>query len=57
MPFGEQFECLSAILKNRRLRRLCIDQIGLGMHLSEQRVKAFGSQGEPITMAAPMKIT
>jgi phage FluMu gp28-like protein len=54
-PFNEQFELLSSILKLSCLRRLSIDQSGLGMQLCEELVKKFGSRVEPVTMTAPVK--
>ena len=37
-PFDEQFELLASVLSERGLRRLAIDQSGLGMQLAEQLV-------------------
>ena len=54
-PFDDQFRLLSDILRTRGLRRLAIDQSGLGMQLAEQLSRAFGSRVEPITMTAPVK--
>lgn len=54
-PFHEQFELLCSVLKVRGLRRLAIDQSGLGMQLAEQLVRRYGSRVEPITMTAPVK--
>jgi len=54
-PFEEQFELLSSVLKVRGLRRLAIDQSGLGMQLAEELVRKHGSRVEPITMTAPVK--
>ena len=54
-PFGEQFELLGRVLKARGLRRLAIDQSGLGMQLAEDLVRKHGSRVEPITMTAPVK--
>lgn len=54
-PFDEQFQLLAGVLKTQGLWRLCIDQSGLGMQLSEQLVKKCGSRVEPITMTAPVK--
>ena len=54
-PFDEQFELLAGLLKVRSLRRLAIDQSGLGMQLAEQLVKKHGARVEPITMTAPVK--
>ena len=54
-PFDEQFELLHSVLKVRGLRRLAIDQSGLGMQLAEELVLKHGSRVEPITMTAPVK--
>ncbi len=54
-PFGEQFELISSIMKARGVRRLCIDQSGLGMQLAEQATRAFGERVEAVTMSAPVK--
>jgi len=54
-PFDEQFELLGSVLKAPGLRRLAIDQSGLGMQLAEQLVRKHGSRVEPITMTAPVK--
>jgi len=54
-PFDEQFELLSSVLKVRGLRRLQIDQSGLGMQLAEELVRKHGSCVEPVTMTAPVK--
>ena len=54
-PFDEQFELLTGVLDVRSLRRLGIDQSGLGMQLAEELVQNHGSRVEPITMTAPVK--
>ena len=54
-PFDEQFELLTGVLDVRSLRRLGIDQSGLGMQLAEELVEKHGSRVEPITMTAPVK--
>lgn len=56
MPFGEQSEILRAVLSCRSIRRLQIDQSGLGMQLAEELVARFGDHRvEPITMTMPVK--
>lgn len=52
-PFAEQFGLLNSILPH--LRRLAIDQSGLGMQLCEELTCKHGSRVEPITMTAPVK--
>ncbi len=54
-PFHEQFELLSSVLAMRGVRRLAIDQSGLGMQLAEELVLKCHSRVEPITMTAPVK--
>ncbi len=54
-PFDKQFELLSGVLKVSGLRRLAIDQSGLGMQLAEQLTREHGNRVEPITMTAPVK--
>ncbi len=54
-PFDEQAELLASVLGLRGLRRLAIDQSGLGMQLAEGLVKRYRSRVEPITMTAPVK--
>ncbi len=54
-PFNEQSELLTSVLDLRGLRRLAIDQSGLGMQLAEELVQRYRSCVEPITMTAPVK--
>ena len=54
-PFHEQFELLESVIKLRGLRRLVIDQSGLGMQQAEQLVDQYSSCVEPVTITAPMK--
>jgi len=54
-PFNEQYELLTSVLKTRGLRRLAIDQSGLGMQLAEELARKFPTKVEPITMTAPVK--
>ena len=49
-PFDEQFELLTSVLKVRGLRRLAIDQSGLGMQLAEDLVREHRSRVEPISV-------
>jgi phage FluMu gp28-like protein len=55
MPFAEQREILYGILRNRNVRRGCIDQTGLGMQLAEEAQRAFGGRVEPVTFTGPAK--
>ena len=43
-PFQKQFDHISERLRDRRVKRCCIDATGLGMNLAEDLVTAFGSQ-------------
>ena len=54
-PFHEQSELLDSVLRARGVRRLCIDQSGLGMQLAEELVRKHSSRIEPVTMTAPVK--
>ena len=54
-PFDEQFELLTSILDQGGLRRLAIDQSGLGMQLAEDLARSYRWKVEPITMTAPVK--
>ena len=54
-PFGEQHQLLVSIMKMGSLRRLAIDQSGLGMQLAEQLERTYRTRVEPITMTAPVK--
>ena len=54
-PFHEQAELLENVLGARGVRRLCIDQSGLGMQLAEELVRKHPSKVEPVTMTAPVK--
>jgi phage FluMu gp28-like protein len=42
-PFDEQFELITSVLDVPGLRRLQIDQSGLGMQLAEELVRKHGS--------------
>jgi phage FluMu gp28-like protein len=54
--FELQEDLLLALLKRRPdLRRLCIDESGLGMQLAEKVVKRYPSRAEGITFTAPTK--
>lgn len=54
-PFDEQYDLLTSIMKTPGLRRLAIDESGLGMQLAEQLKRKYRSRVEPITMTAPVK--
>jgi len=54
-PFGEQFELLSRLLGLPNLRRLAIDQSGLGMQLAEQLAEKCYWKVDRVTITAPVK--
>jgi phage FluMu gp28-like protein len=55
-PFKYQREVLFEILKNKNLRRCCIDATGLGMQLAEEAQDAFGKYTvEAVTFTNPLK--
>lgn len=56
VPFREQFEAASNVLRNRTIRRCCVDATGMGMQLAEQLVEAFGEHTvEPCTFTPTLK--
>ena len=54
-PFDQQSELLTSVLEAGCLRRLAIDQSGLGMQLAEELTRDYPWKVEPITMTAPVK--
>lgn len=56
MPFREQFERVSNVLRCRGVRRCAIDASGLGMQLAEELVTYFGEHTvEGCTLTGPFK--
>lgn len=56
VKFREQFERISAVLKNRCVRRCAIDSTGLGMQLAEDLADRFGSwKVEPCPFTPKLK--
>lgn len=56
MPFREQFERISNVVCQRRVRRTAVDQSGLGMEMGENLVERFGAHSvEPCNFTAPFK--
>jgi phage FluMu gp28-like protein len=56
LPFRDQYERLSEILRLPELRRCCIDAGGIGMQLAESAVEDFGPHRvEPITFTSVVK--
>ena len=55
IPFRQQYERLTAILRCPAVKRCCIDKGGLGMQLAENAQQDFGSKVEPIQFTLAMK--
>ena len=54
-PFQAQYQQAKAVLKHPKLRRMCIDETGIGMMLAEQAKTEFGYKVEPVTFSLAMK--
>ncbi len=55
-PFSVQKDILFTYLKNKNIRRACIDATGLGMQLAEEAQQHFGKYTvEPITFTGKVK--
>jgi len=56
VPFHEQFERASNLLRAPTVRRLCVDSTGMGNQLAEDLVLAFGAgRVEPCNFSASFK--
>jgi len=56
MPFREQFEIASSVLRMRCLRKMCVDATGLGMQMAEELTQYFGEyRVEGCTLTAQFK--
>lgn len=53
--FAVQAGVLNALMQNRAVKRLCIDETGLGMQLAEQAKERWGSRVEGVTLSGPTK--
>jgi phage FluMu gp28-like protein len=53
--FSAQEDLLNAVMANRSLKRLCIDETGIGMQLAERMRHRWGHRVEPVTFSAPVK--
>jgi len=54
-PFATQERILASVLDDPRVRRCCIDETGLGMHLAENAARRFGHRVETVTLTAAAK--
>lgn len=56
MPFREQFEIVSSVMRMRCLRKCCVDATGLGMQMAEELTDDFGEyRVEACTLTAQFK--
>ncbi|MBN2188380.1 MAG: terminase family protein [Chitinispirillaceae bacterium] len=56
MPFADQMTTLDTIMALRRMRRVCIDETGMGMPLAEAAIKKYGRfRAEGISMTGAIK--
>jgi phage FluMu gp28-like protein len=55
MNFTAQEDVLHALMANRSVKRLCIDETGLGMQMAERLRGKWGYRVEPVTFTAPAK--
>lgn len=56
MHFTAQEDLLALLLRNRAVRRLCIDSTGIGMMLAERLGQRFGThRAEGVNFSAPVK--
>jgi phage FluMu gp28-like protein len=53
--FTAQEELLALLMRNRAVRRLCVDATGIGAMLAERLVQRFGYRVEAVTFTAPVK--
>ena len=54
-PFGVQRLVLFALLRLPQMRRVCIDETGIGMDLAEKAGEIFGEMTEPVTFTPKNK--
>ncbi|MGB7156691.1 MAG: hypothetical protein WBD40_01415 [Tepidisphaeraceae bacterium] len=53
--FPAQESLINALMANRRVRRICIDEQGIGAQLAENAMRRFGSRAEGVSLSAPVK--
>jgi len=55
--FPAQEGLLNATLANGRVRRMCIDEQGIGAQLAENAMRKWGSRVEGVSLSLPVKTT
>ncbi len=55
VSFTAQEGLLNTLMANRAVRRLCIDETGIGMMLAERQVDRWGSRAEGVNFSGPVK--
>lgn len=53
--FQTQEAWINALMANPRVRRICIDESGIGAQLAETAMRRFGSRAEGVTLSGPVK--
>lgn len=53
--FAVQRALIDALMSRREVRRICIDETGIGMQLAEEAKDFWGSRVEPVSLSAPTK--
>lgn len=55
--FAVQQGLLDALMRRRDVRRICVDETGLGMQLAETMVERYPGRAEGVTLSGPVKAT
>jgi len=56
--FPAQEAAISALMANHRVRRICIDESGIGAQLAESAIRRFGpGRAEGVSLSGPVKAT
>jgi phage FluMu gp28-like protein len=55
MNFTAQEDLLNRLMANKSVRRICIDETGLGMMLAERQQQKWGYRAEPVTFTPASK--
>lgn len=53
--FPAQQALLDAVMANHRVRRICIDEQGIGAQLAEHAMRRFRSRAEGVSLSGPVK--
>lgn len=53
--FPAQQALIDSLMANPRVRRICIDEQGIGAQLAENAMRRWGSRAEGVTLSAPVK--